>query len=54
MSQVKSSDPVGKMKKNGMRPVPPGDILNEEFLKPLDDALCRNDRSTRRLDGGAG
>lgn len=23
------------MKKNGMRPVPPGAILNEEFLKPL-------------------
>jgi len=29
------SDPVGKMKKNGMRPVPPGEVLNEEFLKPL-------------------
>jgi addiction module HigA family antidote len=29
------SDPVGKIKKNGMRPVPPGEILNEEFLKPL-------------------
>lgn len=28
-------DPVGKMKKNGMRPVPPGEVLNEEFLKPL-------------------
>jgi plasmid maintenance system antidote protein VapI len=25
------------MKKNGMRPVPPGEILNEEFLKPLGD-----------------
>ena len=23
------------MKKNGMRPVPPGEVLNEEFLKPL-------------------
>lgn len=23
------------MKKNGMRPVPPGEILNEEFLKSL-------------------
>jgi addiction module HigA family antidote len=23
------------MKKNGMRPVPPGEILNGEFLKPL-------------------
>ena len=23
------------MKKNGMRPIPPGEILNEEFLKPL-------------------
>ncbi len=23
------------MKKNGMRPVPPGEILSEEFLKPL-------------------
>jgi addiction module HigA family antidote len=23
------------MKKNGMRPAPPGEILNEEFLKPL-------------------
>jgi addiction module HigA family antidote len=23
------------MKKNGMRSVPPGEILNEEFLKPL-------------------
>ena len=23
------------MKKNGMRPVPQGEILNEEFLKPL-------------------
>ena len=23
------------MKKNGIRPVPPGEILNEEFLKPL-------------------
>ena len=23
------------MKKNGMRPVPPGEILNEEFLQPL-------------------
>jgi addiction module HigA family antidote len=23
------------MKKNGMRLVPPGEILNEEFLKPL-------------------
>jgi hypothetical protein len=23
------------MKKNGMRPVPPGEILAEEFLKPL-------------------
>ena len=23
------------MKKNGMRPVSPGEILNEEFLKPL-------------------
>lgn len=23
------------MKKNGMRTVPPGEILNEEFLKPL-------------------
>ena len=23
------------MRKNGMRPVPPGEILNEEFLKPL-------------------
>jgi len=23
------------MKKNGMRPVPPGEILKEEFLKPL-------------------
>ena len=23
------------MKTNGMRPVPPGEILNEEFLKPL-------------------
>ena len=22
-------------KKKGMRPVPPGEILNEEFLKPL-------------------
>ena len=28
-------DPVGIMKKNGMRPIPPGEILNEEFLKPL-------------------
>ena len=28
------------MKKNGMRPVPPGEILNEEFLKPL--ALTAN------------
>ena len=24
------------MKKNGMRAVPPGEILKEEFLKPLD------------------
>jgi len=24
------------MKKNGMRPVPPGEILSAEFLKPLD------------------
>jgi hypothetical protein len=24
-----------KMKKNGIRPVPPGEILDEEFLKPL-------------------
>ena len=24
------------MKKNGMRPVSPGEILNAEFLKPLD------------------
>lgn len=23
------------MKKNGMRPIPPGEILNDEFLKPL-------------------
>ena len=23
------------MKKKGIRPVPPGEILNEEFLKPL-------------------
>ena len=23
------------MKKNGMQPVPPGEILNEEFQKPL-------------------
>ncbi len=23
------------MKTNGMRPVPPGEVLNEEFLKPL-------------------
>ncbi|MBI4385077.1 MAG: HigA family addiction module antidote protein [Nitrospinae bacterium] len=23
------------MKKNGMRPAPPGEILKEEFLKPL-------------------
>jgi addiction module HigA family antidote len=23
------------MRKNGMRPVPPGEILKEEFLKPL-------------------
>src|ERR671918_309129 len=23
------------MKRNGMRPVPPGEILSEEFLKPL-------------------
>ena len=23
------------MKKNGMRPVPPGEVLNEDFLKPL-------------------
>lgn len=23
------------MKKNGMRPVPPGEFLNEEFLMPL-------------------
>jgi addiction module HigA family antidote len=23
------------MKKNGMRPVPPGEILNEDLLKPL-------------------
>ena len=23
------------MKKNGMRPVPPGEILSEEFFKPL-------------------
>ncbi|HEX2929404.1 MAG TPA: HigA family addiction module antitoxin [Candidatus Binatia bacterium] len=23
------------MKKNGMRSVPPGEVLNEEFLKPL-------------------
>ena len=23
------------MKKNGMRPIPTGEILNEEFLKPL-------------------
>ena len=23
------------MRRNGMRPVPPGEILNEEFLKPL-------------------
>ncbi len=23
------------MRKNGMRPVPPGEVLNEEFLKPL-------------------
>lgn len=29
------SDPVGKTKKNGMRPVPSGEVLNEEFLKPL-------------------
>jgi len=48
-----------KMKKNGMRPVPPGEILNEEFLKPLGLtanalALCRNDRNTaRRVDGDA-
>ena len=26
---------MATMKKNGMRPVPPGEILNEEFLKPL-------------------
>jgi antitoxin HigA-1 len=25
-----------KMRKNGMRPVPPGEIFYEEFLKPLD------------------
>jgi plasmid maintenance system antidote protein VapI len=24
------------MRKNGMRPVPPGGILSEEFWKPLD------------------
>src|SRR5687767_13061897 len=29
ISEVKS------MRKNGMRPVPPGEILNEKFLKPL-------------------
>ena len=23
------------MKKNGMRPIAPGEILNDEFLKPL-------------------
>jgi len=23
------------MKKNGMRPIPPGEILNEKFLKTL-------------------
>jgi len=23
------------VKKNGIRPVPPGEVLNEEFLKPL-------------------
>jgi hypothetical protein len=29
------------MKKNGMRPVPPGEILNEEFLKPLGLSLVQ-------------
>ena len=26
---------MATMKKNGIRPVPPGEILSEEFLKPL-------------------
>ncbi|MGB6214885.1 HigA family addiction module antitoxin [Pseudomonas mandelii] len=32
------------MKRNGMRPIHPGEILSEEFLKPLDiatEALAR-------------
>jgi antitoxin HigA-1 len=40
------------MKKNGMRPVPPGEILNEEFLKSLGltaNALAK--RSGCRLTG---
>ena len=50
------------MKKNGMRPVPPGEILNEEFLKPLGltaNALAKTigvppDRITAILKGERG
>jgi addiction module HigA family antidote len=50
------------MKKNGMRPVPPGEILNEEFLKPLSmtaNALAKaigmpSNRITASLKGERG
>ena len=40
---------------NGMRPVPPGEILNEEFLKPLGltaNALREGDRGAAQPDHG--
>jgi hypothetical protein len=43
------------MKKNGMRPDPPGEILNEEFLKPLgpDGKRAREgDRGAAQPDHG--
>jgi len=50
------------MRKNGMRPVPPGEILKEEFLKPLGmtaNALAKAidvpaNRITAILNGGRG
>jgi plasmid maintenance system antidote protein VapI len=37
------------MKKNGMRPVPPGEILSEEFLKPLGLTANASRRQSRSL-----
>jgi hypothetical protein len=46
---------TNEMKKNGMPPVPPGEILNEEYLKPLGltaNALAKANRGAAQPDYG--